>query len=124
VINLVGFKKFETDKALVKKLAFLEVEWRRACPDVDLQEQLGWAHYWISTNAKGAKYKDMIRFLSNWFKGCQRDQRFINDRRKEQRRANPLPQVKESPPPESEVVNAEDWKHLRETLRNTAPREA
>lgn len=73
MLDLSKFPRFTGDARLAKRIGFLEIEWRRQCPDVDLEDQLGWAHYWVQTNPKGTTYSDMSRFLSNWFKLCQKN---------------------------------------------------
>lgn len=117
MLNLSGLKRFEQDSRLMKRILFLEQEWMRACPDVDLQDQLGWAHYWVSTNSKGAKYRDMTRFLSNWFKNCQRD---ISERRAWNRRSGEdrriPPKYVETKPPEDEIMTGDDFKKMREII--------
>ena len=117
MLNLEGLKRFEKDAKLLKRILFLEVEWRRSCPDVDLQDQLQWAHYWISTNPKGALYKDMGRYLNNWFKQCQMKE---NEKRIAERRTNPdrrePPKYVEQVPPEEELMTAEDFERMRKAL--------
>ena len=121
MIDLSKSPRFLRDAALVKKLNFLEIEWRRACPDVGIEDQLGWAHYWISTNSKGKSYKDMGRFLSNWFKRCQQDHQQMQASAFPVAPRKPTITYKEEIPPEEEIVTPGDFQALKEALRAKKP---
>lgn len=114
MLNLTGFKKFERDSRLMKRILFLEQEWARAYPLVDLQKQLGWAHVWLITSGK--RYTDMGRFLNNWFRRCQQDLERSNNS------AGPIQMpkpYKEERPHESEVMTSDDIRKMREAIRDS-----
>lgn len=112
MIDISKYPCFLRDPKLVKRINFLEVEWRRAYPEVDLESQIGWANAWLISSGK--KYQDMSRFLNNWFKRCAQDL--------QKARANPgpiqLPAAKKyvETKPEGEVMSAEDWRKIKEAL--------
>lgn len=114
-LDLTGYKKFEQDQRLVKRILFLEQEWQRACPSVNLQDQLGWAHYWLCTNSKGAHYRDMTRFLSNWFKRCQIDLERSNNSDSPIQMPKPY---KEERPRDEDIMQAEDFAKMKEALNS------
>lgn len=62
--------KFFADKKLVRRFDLLMLEWKRAYPDVNLDNQIQWAHAWLISSGK--KYTDMGRFLNNWLKNEQK----------------------------------------------------
>ena len=112
MIDFAIYPKFAADSRLMKRLAFLEVEWRRAYQDVDLQSQAGWAHAWLITSGK--KYHDMSRFLNSWFRRCQQDLNMTKDMKGPAR----MPaKTYQEPKPEGEVMDAEDFSKLREAIR-------
>lgn len=67
---LAGLKKFENDPKLVRRIEILIYEWNRAYPNVNIKEQLQWAHAWLVSSGK--PYKDMSKFLNFWMRGAQR----------------------------------------------------
>lgn len=110
-LDITGYKKFEQDSRLMKRILFLEQEWQRAYPSVDLQKQLGWAHAWLVSNSK--KYSDMTRFLNNWFRRCQQD----IDRLGLSTNPIQMPQkFQETLPQEHDVMDASDFQKMREAL--------
>ena len=97
----------------MKRLAFLEIEWQRAYPNVQLQKQIGWAHAWLLSNGK--KYTDMGRFLNNWFRRCQQDLE------KAGMSTSPIQMpktYKEEKPKEEEIMTADDFKKMRREIRH------
>lgn len=112
MIDLAIYPKFAADAKLMKRSAFLEIEWRRAYTDVDFDKQVGWAHAWLITSGK--KYHDMARYLNSWFRRCQAD----IDKAKTAGGPIVLPRsnYKESLP-EGEVMTPEDWARMREAIR-------
>jgi hypothetical protein len=112
MIDLSKYPKFAADSRLVKRWAFLEIEWRRAYPKVDIDNQIGWASAWLVSSGK--KYTDMARFLNNWFKRCAQDL----DKASTSNgpiRMPPRP-YKEEIPPEGEIMTASDWAKLKEQI--------
>lgn len=116
MLDISKYPRFLQDTKLVKRLAFLEIEWRRACPDVDLQSQLGWCSYWLGTSDKGRKRVDMARTLSNWFKKNQKD----FEEAKAAGGSGPIvfkpKKYVEEKPAEGEVMTEEDFKKMREEI--------
>lgn len=115
VLDLTGCKKFENDARLKHRLLFLEQEWHRAYPRVDLQKQLGWAHAWLISSNK--RYTDMTRFLNNWFKRCQMELEKIEVLQGPI--VMPKPTFKEEKPNENDVMTEDDFKKMREAIRET-----
>ena len=117
MIDIKLYPKFATDSRLVKRWAFLEIEWRRAYPTVDLDKQIGWAHSWLVTSGK--KYSDMARFLNNWWKRCAQDL----DKAGASTGPIQMPRktYKEEIPPEEEIVTPGDFQALKEALRAKKP---
>ena len=112
MIDLAKYPKFAADAKLMKRAAFLEVEWRRAYPDVDFEKQVGWSHAWLITSGK--KYSDMARYLNNWWRRCQAD---IDAKRPHQ---GPVPAARplyKEPEPEGEIMTGDDFKKMREAIR-------
>lgn len=112
MLNIKGYKKFENDSKFTKRVLFLEQEWRRAYPLVDLQKQLGWAHAWLISNNK--KYTDMTRFLNNWFRRCQQDLEVSNTS------TGPIQMPKkyvETKPDESEIMQPDDFAKMKEAIK-------
>lgn len=112
---LKGLKLFEKDFRLRSKIAMLMEEWKRACPSVNIKDQIGWAHYWlqskVAVNPVNMK-KDLIKFLSNWMKN---EEKRNQERRQGERRA-PGKYVEEKPA-EDDVMSGEDWAKLRNAIR-------
>ena len=112
MIDLQKYPKFAADSKLMKRAAFLEVEWRRAYPDVDFQNQAGWASAWLCTSGK--KYSDMARFLNNWFKRCQQDLNMNKDMKGPIRMPT---KAYQEPKPEGEVMTGDDFSRMKEAIR-------
>ena len=112
MIDLSKYPKFAADSRLVKRWAFLETEWRRAYPQVDLDKQIGWAYSWLVTSGK--KYSDMARFLNNWWKRCAQDL----DKASASVGPIRMPTLpyKEEIPREEEIMTGDDIKRIREAL--------
>jgi hypothetical protein len=112
MIDLGKYPKFAADSKLMKRAAFLEVEWRRAYPDVDFQNQAGWGHAWLITSGK--KYSDMARFLNNWFKRCQQDINMTKDMKGPIRMPT---KAYQEPKPEGEVMTGDDFAKMKEAIK-------
>lgn len=110
-MNLQGLSKFEADKKLAKRIEVLMMEWHRAYPNVDLKEQLQWAHAWLITSGK--RYQDMGRFLNNWFRRCQKD---FNANRSFVPKYHTY---QETRPKEDDVLSGDDISKMKEVIRGS-----
>ena len=109
-MNLRLLCHFSKDDKLMKRIVFLEMEWKRAYPNVDLDKQASWAHAWLVTHPE-KKYKDFARFLNNWFKNSEK--RFAETGYVTQKTST----YKEEIPPEEEIMTGEDFARMREAIR-------
>ena len=106
-----GLRRFETDDKLKKKILFLVDEWIRVFPEVNYKHEIQLAHYWLVSHGVYRKRHDL--YLSNWMKKAE------EMRRTKPVWGAPVPSKKyiEVKPPEEEVMTAEDFAKLRQTIR-------
>ena len=112
MIDLTVYPKFKSDPRLMKRISFLEVEWRRAYPDVCLEKQIGWASAWLVSSGK--RYQDMARFLNNWFKRCQQD---IEMTKKMKGPIRMPAKPYQEPKPEGEIMDGADFTRMKEAIQ-------
>lgn len=112
--DLAHFCHFARDKKLMERAAILLSGLALAYPDADIDKCVKEAHLWLLNNEP--RYKDMRRFLTNWVKRAQVDalERRDTERRLGERRASK--KYVEEIPAEEDVMTAEDWKKIRESL--------
>lgn len=113
MLEIEKYPKFANDSKLKKRILFLEVEWHRAYPLVDLSKQLGWAHAWLVTSGK--RYSDMARFLNNWYRRCQADLEKYQTSTGPIKMPTPKKYVEEKPA-EDQVMSGEDFARMREHI--------
>lgn len=111
---LVGLPLFEGNEKLCKRISFLVLDWQKVYPDVDLKYEFASAHQWLVMNC--SKKKDYVRYLWNWVK---RTQEKVNTFKALNRPT--MGQIKtrkyvEVIPADSDVMDATDWKRLKEEL--------
>jgi len=90
---LKGLRRFETDESLKKKLLFLVDEWRRMFPELKIQEQIQYAHYWLMKKA------EEIRKTKPVF-------------------GHPVQKYVEQKPNDEEVMTDADFAKMREAIRD------
>lgn len=108
---LKGMKLYEQDAGFCKRFPFLLLEWQRAFPDISISSQIAWSHAWRMSNPH-KKYKRNDRFICNWLASAQERTR-LNGGRPQRLPPPPKYEAKE------ELMQADDWKKIREGLRQT-----
>jgi hypothetical protein len=104
-----GLVRFERDESLKKKIMFMMVEWQRMFPDLNLREQIQYAHYWLLVHGVHRKRHDL--YLSNWMRKAE------EIRRTKPVFGNPIKKYVEQKPTE-EVMEASDFERMREAIRD------
>jgi len=107
---LKGLRRFETDESLKKKLLFLVDEWRRMFPELKIQEQIQYAHYWLITHGVYRKRHDL--YLSNWMKKAE------EIRKTKPVFGHPVQKYVEQKPNDEEVMTDADFAKMREAIRD------
>lgn len=106
---LKGYKFYENDKKFCKRFMFLVEEWNRTFPEVNIKNELAWAHNWLLTNGK--QYKDMGRYFGSWVARTHRDA--LGKTTVKVQKLPPPPKYEET----EDVMTGDDFKAMRESLR-------
>ena len=107
---LKGLKKFENDAKLNRMIFDLYNSWVTTYTHIDVRAQIQWSHNWLLENPKKDK-KDYVRYLGNWMRNAEK--------RALDKRTNVVihKTYKEEKPKLEDVMDAEDFKRLREAIR-------
>ena len=106
-----GLRRFETDENLKKKILFLVEEWKRMFPLINIQEQIQLAHYWLVCHGVYRKRHDL--YLSNWMKKAEE----IRQTKPVFGQVIPVKKYVENRPKEEDLMTADDFAKLRQTIR-------
>lgn len=107
---LEGMPIFRRDKKLTERINLLVSEWALAYPNVNIIEQMKWAHSWLVTHPERPK-KLLARFINNWL--MSNEQRYQEKKHIQQ---NVGGKYVETKPDEEEIMTADDFKKMREEI--------
>jgi hypothetical protein len=113
--ELKPFCHFQKDKKFYVRFFLLRSSWELAYPAIDIKKEMAWAHAWLIAHPERHR-SNMTRFLSNWMKGAE-ERRVVEDRRVGDRRAPSFKRFVEEIPKEEDLLTAEDWARLKQTVR-------